>query len=145
MITINTTTAARSQAHVGQAMHVGLVSCAVETPLLSVARILAGHRVHCVVVFDRGSEADEARLLWGIVSDRDVAAAVAAGAIDDQTAGSVAAEPLVTVSPAESLERAAQLMAEHGVGHLVVLDPRTHRPVGVISTLDIARVVSDLG
>src|SRR5213083_514189 len=81
MITTHTTTATRRQVHVGQAMHVGLVSCAVETPLRSVARILSAHRVHCVVVFDHGAEPDEARLLWGIVSDRDVAAAVAAGAV----------------------------------------------------------------
>jgi CBS domain-containing protein len=33
-------------------------------------------------------------------------------------------------------------MTEHEVTHLVVVDSRSLRPVGVISTLDIARVVA---
>lgn len=38
----------------------------------------------------------------------------------------------------ESLRRAAQMMAEHGVTHLVVLDAASGYPVGVLSTLDVA-------
>jgi CBS domain-containing protein len=33
-------------------------------------------------------------------------------------------------------------MAEHETSHLVVVDPSTDRPVGVLSTLDVARVVA---
>jgi hypothetical protein len=32
--------------------------------------------------------------------------------------------------------------AEHGVTHLVVVDPRSARPMAMLSTLDIARVVA---
>jgi CBS domain-containing protein len=42
----------------------------------------------------------------------------------------------------ETLERAAQLMNEHEITHLVVVDPSTKDPVGVLSTLDIAGVVA---
>jgi CBS domain-containing protein len=92
-----------------------------------------------VVVYDYGQEADEARLLWGIVSDLDLAAAAAAGELDNVTAGNAAATPVWTISADDSLVRAAQLMAEHGISHLVVVDPHTERPSGVISTLDLAR------
>jgi len=33
-------------------------------------------------------------------------------------------------------------MAESGVSHLAVVDPLTRRPVGVVSTLDIARAIA---
>ena len=32
-------------------------------------------------------------------------------------------------------------MLEHAVTHLVVVDPERDRPVGMISTLDVARLV----
>ncbi len=46
--------------------------------------------------------------------------------------------PAVTIAPSESLDVAAQLMARTGVAHLVVVDPVERRPVGVLSTLDLA-------
>jgi CBS domain-containing protein len=78
--------------------------------------------------------------LWGLVSDLDVAVGVSAG-IDDRCARDVAVEPLVTVRSNDRLH-AAQLMAEHGVAHLAVLDSTTDRPAGVVSTLDIAEVAA---
>lgn len=42
------------------------------------------------------------------------------------------------VSADESLRRAAQLMSEHCVSHLVVVDSAGAYPIGVISTIDIA-------
>ena len=60
-----------------------------------------------------------------------------------RTAGNSAVTPLVTVSLTERLDRAAQLMAESGNAHLGVIDPRTGRAVGVLSTLDIARAISE--
>ena len=47
----------------------------------------------------------------------------------------------MTVSPQESLEQAVQLMDEHETAHLVVVSPDTGRPVGMLSTLDVARAV----
>ena len=42
----------------------------------------------------------------------------------------------------DDLRHAAQLMTESGVSHLAVVDPKTRRPVGVVSTLDVARAVA---
>ena len=44
--------------------------------------------------------------------------------------------------PDRPIADAGGLMAAYGIAHLAVTEPRTHRPIGVISTLDIARVVA---
>jgi CBS domain-containing protein len=44
----------------------------------------------------------------------------------------------VTVSSADSLQAAAQMMAEHKVAHLIVIDPATGHPAGVLSSPDVA-------
>jgi CBS domain-containing protein len=33
-------------------------------------------------------------------------------------------------------------MAQYGIAHLAVTDPTSRRPIGVISTLDLARAVA---
>ena len=104
--------------------------------------MMAYNRIHCVVVFDYGNEADEDRNLYGIVTDLDISGAFSAGAIADCDAGSVAATPLLTAYPDDDLAAAARLFAEHGASHLVVIDRSSKRPVGVLSTLDVARHVS---
>ena len=53
-----------------------------------------------------------------------------------------AATAALMVSPGESLQRAAQLMTEHGTAHLVVVEPASGRPVGVLSTLDVAAALA---
>jgi CBS domain-containing protein len=122
------------------AMHGGVIACGRETPLSDVARMMAEHRVHAIVVLD--ADDDE---LWGVVSDLDLAAAAGVRDLREQTAGASAATPALMVSPAESLRRAAQLMTEHATAHLVVVDPATGRPVGVLSTLDVAHALSRNG
>lgn len=127
---------------IAQAMHPGTITCPPETPLSDVARMMAAYGIHCVVVLADVDEADFEGPLWGVVSDLDLVEAAAAADLEERTAGGTAASPLVTVPPDESLERAAQLMAEHETSHLVVVDPGSDRPVGVLSTLDVARVLA---
>jgi CBS domain-containing protein len=116
-------------------MHKGVFTCEREDSLSEVAATMARELVHCVVV-ESGS--GEAGLPWGIVSDLDLVAAASVRDLDDQCAGGSAGTPVVTVSPKETLERAAQLMTEHNAAHLIVVDPNKQRPIGVLSTLDIA-------
>lgn len=118
--------------HVRDAMHTGMLTTDPSTPLRVVARLMAEQRVHAVAVAD----ADHARRPWGIVTDLDVATAAAEEA--DETAGEAAKHEVVTVSAGDSLSWAAQQMVEHGVSHLVVIDPRTGHPSGILSTLDVA-------
>ena len=129
------------EALVADAMSRGVIHCVPETPLRKVAWLMATHGVHAVYVFDYGDEPDEAVELWGLVSDLDVAAA-ATGDIDGRVAGAVAVSPLFTVTSDQPLRAAAEVMALKSLAHLAVLDPVTHRPVGVVSTLDVARAVA---
>jgi CBS domain-containing protein len=125
---------ASARIRVSAAMHEGVLTCSRQASLAHVAELMASHRVHCVVVTD---EREDAGSLWGIVSDLDLAAASSVRDLDEQTAGATAATAALTIEPEETVQRAAQLMTEHGTTHLVVVDVEG-RPVGILSTLDIA-------
>jgi CBS domain-containing protein len=58
------------------------------------------------------------------------------------TAGKVAATEPVTVDADEPLLTAAQVMQEHDVHHLVVVSGRDPRPIGILSSLDVAGVIA---
>jgi CBS domain-containing protein len=125
---------------VASAMHRGVVTCRPETPLPKVADMMAGHRIHSVVMWSEPEETDEEGTLWGVVSDLDLARAIAAGDAE-VTAQGASSTRVFTVDQNDSVRRAAELMVEHGVGHLVVV--KRGRPVGVISTFDLARRLAD--
>jgi CBS domain-containing protein len=94
--------------------------------------------VHAVVVEREAVESGAAPgQPWGIVSDVDLARAAARGKLQ-ATAGELAGSGAAFIGPAEPLKRAAELMVQHGVSHLIVSMASTTRPAGVISTLDLA-------
>lgn len=126
------------RATVADAMHPGVITCPHGATLRAVARMMSAYRVHCAIVFDERDEGSSGTF-WGIVSDLDLVAGLGEGAIDERTAGEIAATPVVTISTGEPLARAAQLMTEHGAAHLVVVDSGSGLPAGVLSTLDLAR------
>ena len=128
-------------ATVGDVMTRGVISCPPETPLRHVGRLMATHGVHAIFVLEHTDEDDEAQQLWAVVSDLDLVAATGLD-LDGLTAGTTAVTPLVTVDTEESIANAGGIMAQYGIAHLAVTDPRSHRPVGVISTLDIARAIA---
>lgn len=124
------------------AMHPGLISCSLDTPLRTVARMMATYRVHAILVTAHGEEELPGGGLWGIVSDADLLCAADVGDLDEQTARTIAATPALTVTTSEQLARAAQLMVEHEVSHLIVIEPQSARPIGVLSTLDVTRALA---
>jgi CBS domain-containing protein len=126
---------------VGDAMSHGVISCTPETPLRVVARMMATYGVHAIFVFEHTDEPDEAPQLWAVVSDLDLVAATQLD-LDALTAGATAVTPLVSVPADRSIAEAGSLMAQYGIAHLAVTDLGSHRPIGVISTLDIARAVA---
>lgn len=113
-------------------MHTGVLTTDPTTPLRVVARLMSQQRVHAVAVADP----EHARRPFGIVSALDVVAAAAAGV--DETAGEAASTEVVTVGANDSLDHAAQVMLEHRLTHLIVVDPASGHPCGVLSALDIA-------
>ena len=127
-------------ATVSNVMSHGVISCPPETPLRVVARMMATYGVHAIFVFEHADEDDEAPQLWAVVSDLDLVAATQLD-LDTLTAGATGVSPLVTLASDRPIAEAGSLMAQYGTAHLAVTDPDSHRPIGVISTLDIARAL----
>jgi CBS domain-containing protein len=127
-------------ATVSDAMHPGILSCEPDASLTEVAKMMATHHVHCVAVVGISHEEPEC-FVWGIVSDLDlVRAGLAEGT--NETARALAKQPVIVVEPAMRLADAAREMLAQGVSHVVVADPVAQRPIGVLSTLDIAGVLA---
>jgi CBS domain-containing protein len=102
---------------------------------------MAEHSVHAVFVdgVTRGPQNHE-RLVRGFVTDLDLARAAASGPLDAE-AGEVTASQIVTINPDETSGRAAQIMGEHDCSHLVVVSPEEVEPLGVTSSLEVARAL----
>jgi len=120
---------------VGDCMHQGIFACGPDASAREVAAVMAKHHVHAVAVKNDGSDRPV-----GIISALDVVAAAASG--EEPTAARIAGTEFVTVSANQTVQHAAQLMTEHGVSHLIVLEAASGLPIGVVSTLDIASLYS---
>lgn len=123
---------------VREAMHEGVLSCPADAPLSTVAELMAAKGVHCIVVTDRDNIG-----VWGVISDLDLVAAAGVRNLDAQSAGGSAVTPALAIGPDDTLQRAAQIMTEHAAAHLLVVDDASGEPVGVLSTLDIARLLAE--
>jgi CBS domain-containing protein len=127
-------------ATVSDAMHPGILACEPDASLSEVAQMMATHHVHCLAVV--GISHDEPQCgVWSVISDLDL---VRAGLRDGEqlTARHIAEQPLVTVEPSMPLRKAGELMLANEISHLVVIQPGTQRPIGILSTADMAGVLA---
>jgi CBS domain-containing protein len=126
---------------VGAVMHPGVVTCLPGDSMERVAGTMADLRIHCVAVVGatRRNGGDE-HFVWALLSDMDVLHAVNRGG-PGLTAGELAVTSPLALPEAASLERAASLMVEHDATHVVVVDSGG-TPAGVVSTLDVLRIVA---
>jgi CBS domain-containing protein len=120
---------------VGVVMLEGVVSCSVSDDFVGVAAVMADLVIQGVVALDVGPAGVVDDLLWGVVSDLDLMRGFESDL--DLDAGNLAELDVATATPDDTLELAARTMVRRGLAHLVVLTEG--RPVGAISTLDIAR------
>lgn len=121
---------------VEDAMHRGVITCQAEASALTIARIMAAHRIHSVLVVDDDGTCT------GVVSDNELEHALLSGAPASIRASEVAATPVV-VDPSDTVAHALDLMHEHTATHVVVSDSNAQRPVGVLSILDVAEAFSN--
>jgi len=124
-------------ARVADAMHHGILSCASDATLRDAARTMAQHHVHMIVVTDARDGAP-----LGCVSDTALLRLLLAPDGGARTLGEVADRNFDRVASNEPLASAAALMRDEGTAHLLVQDEHTGRPVGVLSTLDVAGVLA---
>jgi CBS domain-containing protein len=129
-------------ARVEDAMRPGVISVPSETPLREVARMLSTRHIHCLVVTESADL--DAATTWGLISSFDLVLATIEGgaeSFEQRAAGELAGATPPVVIGSDSLDRAVQLMVRHGAEHLLVAGAEDRRPVGLLSTLDIAGVL----
>lgn len=108
-----------------------LLTVTPEERLAAAARKMAERGVGAVVVLEAGR-------LTGILTERDVLKAVAAGETDEATVGDRMTRHPETVESTDSTDHAAALMIHGGFRHLPVVD---HGEVkGILSIRDLMRV-----
>lgn len=118
-------------ASVADVMTPGIITCAPETPLETVAELMATHHVHAIAVGGIAAS----HLVWGVIDSLDLVRALRHPDADT-VAEAISSQPVLSIEPDAPLSDAVRIMDEHRITHLVVTD--RERPVGVISTLDVA-------
>jgi CBS domain-containing protein len=117
--------------HVRDIMTRDPVTVEPQTSVTAVARIMRDRDLGAVLVTDGDR-------LRGLVTDRDlVIRSVAEGGDPEQTTVAAAcSDDVVTVRSDDELDHAAELMREHAVRRVPVVDDG--RPVGIVSLGDLA-------
>jgi CBS domain-containing protein len=124
------------------AMHPALITCPPDSSLRTLARMMSTYRVHAILVTAHGEDELPGGGRWGIVSDADLLRAAEESDVDEVQAHAVATQPVAAIASSEPLRRAAALMVEREASHLIVIESRSGRPIGVLSTLDVARALA---
>jgi CBS domain-containing protein len=132
---------ALSRFSVATEMHNGVIACEPDASVRTVAHAMESYGVHCVLVAGLASAGGGERLVWAVVTDADLLAAAARDG-DEKRAADVAQTEAPTIEPSATLADAAHTMAEHRVTHLVVVEPESEQPVGVVSSTDVVRVLA---
>ncbi len=88
-------------------------------------------------------EDDKMRKLIGIVTDRDLALKVVGQGSDPKTiqVGSVMTHKLVTCRPEDDLQKAVNLMSEHQLRRIPIVD-NDNKILGIIAQADVATRVN---
>ncbi|MFL6392298.1 MAG: cyclic nucleotide-binding/CBS domain-containing protein [Nitrososphaeraceae archaeon] len=85
---------------------------------------------------------DESGLPQGLVSERDLVRKVCTTDLSISTVKNkeVMSSPLITISSRSSPSEAADMMLQHNVRHLLVVDnDNVNKPIGIITPLDFTR------
>ena len=112
---------------VREAMRGDVVACRPDDDLASLAGMLAGERVHAIVL-DPGGGAT--RL---IVTDLDVLRGALSGDTEIR-AHDLTRDPIICVTADRSLDELARMMVKRDADHVLVTEPDSGEPCGVVSS-----------
>ena len=107
---------------------------------LDVAKLMAKHRIGSIVVIEGNNKKPV-----GIVTERDIIKKVSAQnkSADQVAVRHIMSSPLVTVNSIDSVDTAAETIAENKVKRLVVLE-QDGSMVGILSVSDIAKKLAKI-
>jgi CBS domain-containing protein len=108
-----------------------LLTVSADERIVDAARKMADRGVGAVIVLEGGA-------LAGILTERDIMRAVAAGLTQEATVGERMTRHPETVESSESTDQAAALMIHGGFRHLPVVDGGEVK--GILSIRDLMRV-----
>lgn len=128
---------------VREVMSGAVLSVTPETPVAETRRLMQRERIRHVLVLDGGR-------LAGIVTDRDIrltlpspATTLSVWEMNDLlmklTAAEIMTSPVITIAPDREVHEAAQLMIDHKIGALPVLEGG--RLVGIVTETDLLRAL----
>jgi CBS domain-containing protein len=114
---------------IGALVRTPAITCAPDTPLCEVRRLLVQHRAPAIAVVER------AGAVCGVVTRTDVLRVLGDGTA---TAEDAMSSFVFMLPAAANVEKAAALMAVEGVGQVLVMGQQGEL-VGMVSAVDIAR------
>lgn len=124
-------TSAAEGRHVRNVMSPAFVTAGPEATVRQVARAMTDRRSRSVVVIDGACTPR------GVVTGFDLLAALEDDELREEPISRVATTRVVTIAPDAPLRDAADLMLEHEVHRLVVMENGDVSPMGIITTADI--------
>src|SRR3712207_4451711 len=106
--------------------------------VLDVAKLMAKHRIGSVVVVEGSNNNNNNPI--GIITERDIIKKVTAQnkSADQVAVRHIMSSPVITVQSIDSIDTAAETLAENRVKRLVVLE-QDGSMVGILSVSDIAK------
>ncbi len=109
----------------------GFISVTPDKTVRDAAKVMANKGIGFLVVVD----SSDPRKVVGVLSERDIIRALASNK-EDAKVEELMTKDVVTVKDTDTLYKAAKLMREHGIRHLVVVN-EDGIPVGVLSIRDL--------
>ena len=132
----NLTVRYRAAMKIREVMTESVVAAPADAPVRRVAEIMRERNVGSVVLLDADGEA------VALITDRDLAVSVLAdGHGGDATASDHASSPVVTGSPGMDIDEATQLMVNHGIRRLPIVEDG--RLTGIVTLDDLAARIGD--
>ena len=116
------------------------VCCLPDDSAAKAAELMKNENIGSIPVID----SEQSRKLVGIVTDRDLALKIVAGALDARstTLETIMTHKVVTCHADDDVQKALDAMAEHQLRRIPVLDDN-HRIVGIIAQADVATRVDE--
>ncbi len=109
----------------------GFISVTPDKTVREAAKVMANKGIGFLVVVD----SSDPRKVVGVLSERDIIRALASNK-EDAKVEELMTKDVVTVKDTDTLYKAAKLMREHSIRHLVVVN-EDGIPVGVLSIRDL--------
>lgn len=105
------------------------------------ARVMANHGISSLVVLSSDG-------LRGILTEKDIVTRVVCMGLDPEaiTVSEIMSEPVIVITPETPLEKAVEIMLEHRIKKLPVMESADDclKLVGIVSLIDVAAVHPEL-